>query len=246
MPNINDVNNLIYHQEGVFLPSVKFPSAFVGNASSGNVDLYTCPSGKRAMVNYITLYNTAGTSTTVFPQIYVSGTYYKISGSGSVSASTTGALMNNNKAIILEGGERISVNTTQAGMNVWANIVEFDNTAAIKTSKILNPSSGTTTVYTCPAGKNAFNIDISFTANYSQYKCFYFNNTGSSASTTWYCVPSGGSAGTNNIIGTETVNSGANQIRNFGSAILTPGDFFAFNTTIGTAGQIAWVNVWEL
>jgi hypothetical protein len=229
MPNINDINNILFTQQGAFLPGTKFVSAFVSNAGSGNVDLYTCPSGKRAMVNLVTVFNTAGTSTNVYPAIYVSGTYYKFGSTLANGSNAIGTIVSSIRSIILEAGERLAINTSQAGINVWPNIVEFDNTVGIKTAKVLNPSSGNNTLYTSAA------------------KFQYFNNSGGAAVTAWYSVPFGGSAGSSNVIGTEaSLSSGSNQLRLFGSCVLTPGDFIVFNTSTGTAGQIAWANVWEV
>jgi hypothetical protein len=247
MPNINDINNILFTQQGAFLPGTKFVSAFVSNAGSGNVDLYTCPSGKRAMVNLVTVFNTAGTSTNVYPAIYVSGTYYKFGSTLANGSNAIGTIVSSIRSIILEAGERLAINTSQAGINVWPNIVEFDNTVGIKTAKVLNPSSGNNTLYTCPSGKNAYFLDTRFLANNSAAKFQYFNNSGGAAVTAWYSVPFGGSAGSSNVIGTEaSLSSGSNQLRLFGSCVLTPGDFIVFNTSTGTAGQIAWANVWEV
>lgn len=245
MPNQNDVNNLIYHPEGVYLPGVKFPSAFVSNAGSSNVDMYTCPAGKRACVSYIIGYNTAGTTTTIFPVLYVSGTYYRIGGAGNAATTAQTQVLVTNQAIILEAGERIGVNTTQAGMNLWANIVEFDNTAPIKSSKVVNMSNGNNTVYTCPSGKKAITLDQWFKTNFTLKKFFYFNNSGNSASLTWYGVPNGGSPGSTNQIGTETVTTGSASARLIGGLILSAGDSIVVNTNVGTGTQTAWINVME-
>lgn len=246
MPKNNDVNNFIYHQQGAFLPGVKFPSGFLGNAGSGNVDLYTCPAGKRASVSYISCFNSAGTTTTIQPEIYVSGTYYKIGNTSTVATTAQGNLLVGKQAIILEAGEKISVNTSQAGMNFWANIVEFDNTAPIKTGKILTLSNGNNTLYTCPAGKKAVTLDFDLCVNYELQKFLYFNNSGGSRTITWYAVPNGSSPGTSNTMGNETVNSGLAAARKIGAVMLNAGDFIVVNTTAGTATQTAWVNVMEL
>src|SRR3990167_3121374 len=96
MPNQNEANNLIYEPQGVYLPGVKFPAAFVSNAGSGNVDMYTCPTGKRACVTYITGYNNAGTPAQMFPVLYVSCTYYRIGRAGNAATLSQGQVMNLN------------------------------------------------------------------------------------------------------------------------------------------------------
>jgi hypothetical protein len=45
-------------------------------------------------VTYIIAYNTAGTSTTIFPNLNVSGTYYRIGGAGVVAAGGNGQVLN--------------------------------------------------------------------------------------------------------------------------------------------------------
>lgn len=250
MPNQNDVNNLIYEPQGVYLPGVKFPAAFVSNAGSGNVDMYTCPAGKRACVTYITGYNNAGTTTTMYPILYVSGTYYRIGGAGNAATLSQGQVMNlsapTSVSIILEAGEKIGVNSTQAGMNLWANIVEFDNTAPIRSSKVVSLSNGNNTIYTCPTGKKAILLDPWITVNFTLKKVFYFNNSGSSANIIWYAVPNGGSPGSTNQLATETVNSTTVSSRLGGGVMLNAGDSIVCNTNVASATQTAWVNVVEL
>ncbi len=250
MPNNNDVNNLILEPQGVYLPGLKFPSAFVSGAGSGNIDMYTCPTGKRAIVTYIIAYNTAGTSTTIFPNLNVSGTYYRIGGAGSVAAGGNGQVLNlsapTSSVIILEAGEKIGVNTTQAGCNLFANIMEFDNTAPLKTSKVVSMGNGNNTIYTCPAGKKAVILDQWVALNLSLKKLYYFNNSGSSNSIVWYAVPNGGSTGATNQLQTETVSNATLSVRQGGGWMLNAGDFLVCNTPTGTATQTGWVNVWEL
>lgn len=250
MPNNNDVNNLIYHPQGVYLPGFKFPAGFVSNAGSGNVDIYTCPAGKRAFITYIIGYNTAGTTTTFYPIIYVSGTYYRIGGQANAATTAQGQVMNTSAPtavwLMLEAGERIGVNTTQAGMNFWANIVEFDTTAPIKTSKVVSLANGNNTIYTCPVGKKAVLMDQWMALNFTLKKVFYFNNSVSSANIVWYAVPNGGSPGSTNQLATETVSTATVSSRLGGGVMLNAGDFIVCNTNVATATQTGWVNVWEL
>lgn len=249
MPNNNDVNNLILEPQGVWLPGLKFPSGFVSNAGSGNVDIYTCPTGKRAIITYIYAYNTAGTTTTMYPVIYVSGTYYRIGGSANVATLSNGQVLNlsapTSSWIILEAGEKIGVNTTQAGLNLYANVMEFDNTAPLKTSKVVSMGNGNNTIYTCPAGKKALILDQWVGINLSMKKLYYFNNSGLSNAITWYAVPSGGSTGSTNQLATETVNNATLSVRQGGGWMLNAGDFLVCNTPTGTATQTGWINVWE-
>jgi hypothetical protein len=250
MPNNNDVNNLIYHPQGVYFPGVKFPAGFVSNAGSGNIDIYTCPAGRRACITYIIGYNNAGTTTTFYPVIYVGGTYYRIGGQANAATTAQGQVMNTSAPtavlIMLEAGERIGVNTTQAGMNFWANIVEFDSTAPIKSSKVVSLANGNNTIYTCPVGKKAVLIDQWMALNFTLKKVYYFNNSASSANIIWYAVPNGGSPGSTNQIATETVSSGAVSARLGGGWMLNAGDSVVCNTNVATATQTAWVNVLEL
>jgi hypothetical protein len=124
--------------------------------------------------------------------------------------------------------------------------MEFDNTAPLKTSKVVSMGNGNNTIYTCPAGKKAVILDQWVALNLSLKKLYYFNNSGSSNSIVWYAVPNGGSTGATNQLQTETVSNATLSVRQGGGWMLNAGDFLVCNTPIGTATQTGWVNVWEL
>ena len=48
-------------------------AAYLNNSGTGDIDLYTAPSGKRALVTGFCMYNTAGTTTTIKPEINPGG-----------------------------------------------------------------------------------------------------------------------------------------------------------------------------
>lgn len=234
---------------GIPLRNPSFPSGFVGNAGSGNVDLYTVPAGKRALVMGGTLYNTAGTNTTYAFQVKISGTYYPLFASG-VQTATTGA--NSSPAIdhiayIYEAAEVISINTSQAGLNVWPVIITFDNTSGPKTVKLTTLASGDNTVYTVPANKTAIVLTPEMYPSDNNLAAFnYYNASGGTRTIIWYVVPSGGSKGsTNQIQASANVSTGAKNTFNSGKCSMNTGDFVVINTNAATATQMAWVSVME-
>src|SRR5262249_3446826 len=115
----------------------------------GHNDIYTCPTGKRAIVVESTMYNHAGISSTIFMEVKISGTYYPTTLSVNPSDQTATSRSN---TYILEAGESVSVNISAQPVNVFTQILEFDNTANIRTVKITSFGAGDNTVYTVPGG----------------------------------------------------------------------------------------------
>lgn len=251
MPQSNAINNYTFNfPVGPTLPGMTYPQAYVaGNSGgSGNQDIYTCPTGKRALCYGISMFNTTVGNINVFSEIYVSGTYYQLEGlsvlSGSANTSAFTVF-----PIVLEAGERLALNTNATGATLFGNVVEFDNTAILKTYKVLSLSAGDNTIYTVPAGKSAIVLDAYCALNINVgTKAFgYFNGSGGSRTLNAFIVQSGGSTGTTNkIINSTVVTNGAVLSNNFTFCSMQAGDFFVVNTDAGTATQTCWINVLEV
>lgn len=247
---VNSINNYGFNfPVGMNLSGLNYPLAFsAGNVSgSGDVDIYTCPTGKRALCFGIIGFNTAGTSTTCQAEIYVSGTYYKLDVTQSF-ATTANIGFFLNFPIILEAGERLSVNATQAGMTLFGTVIEFDNTCGMKTSKVVSLSSGDNIIYTVPANKTAFVLDRSGSLNLQGTRSYgYYNNSGGTRTLNSFIVNSGGSTGSTNKIQNNVSSTTSTLLNNnLTFCSMNAGDFFVVNTDASTATQTCWINVLEV
>lgn len=252
MAIINPVNNLYYGPNGgIALPGAKFVSTY-GNTFTLNAtaDVYTCPTGKRALIMPFYGANNAGTPTsaTMQAKIKVSGNYYNIS--AATTASQSSVFNPPNPPIILEAGESISVtNTTSNNASFGWGVLEYDSTAQMKTAKILSVVNGNNTVYTCPANTNAFILDLNaqISSIFNGGALYYSNASGGSVTRQWYFVNSGGSPGVGNSTSAATSISNS-QVDSAGvtGGTLGPGDFISINTNSATATQMAWINVLEV
>lgn len=232
---------------GVPLQNIKFPSGQLANAGSGDIDAYTCPTNRRAMILSVQAYNTAGTTTNWHPQVKISGTYYQLQVDSAIGTLGQATLSSSSINYILDPNEIFSIHTSQSGLNLILRIVEFDNTSNIKSSKLTTLASGNNTVYTCPANKTAMLLSGELIPLYatSATQACYMNNSGGSRNIIWYVVPSGQSVGsTYQFITTTAVGSNTRSNLTL-MASLNTGDFIVINTNANTATQMAWVNVLE-
>lgn len=234
---------------GVTLSRATYPNSGIAyNLSIGTTDLYTVPTGRRALVLQMFGYNTSAGTISVTPKLKVSGTYYALNGAGAVGVASHNALALGMSAVLslLEPGDTLSVLTaTNAGLNLVTQLVEFDSASPLKQGRLIGPSSGDNTLYTCPSGKTATTLPIA-TSVATVYAPIQFT---SDASRTVHAnlVPSGNSpSGTNQITGATSVFSGQpNNIGAFSGLNLGPGDFISINVDVGNAAQVATVMVLE-
>lgn len=254
MPTANPVNNLIYSPcGGIALSGAKFVQAFgFSLAANATTDIYTAPTGKRAIVYPAYGANCSATpaGATYQPKIKVSGTYYNI------GASTTNAMLQlilaSSNPIILEPGESCAVN--MAAGSTTANtygfpVLEFDSNIPLKTAKLLTLASGNNTIYTCPANTKAFILDVNLSMG-SQTglgQFYYANNSGGALTRRWNIVNSAGSVGPGTSASlSASISSGGVDIAGTNSCCLNAGDFISLNVSAATATQSAWVNLMEV
>ncbi len=236
------------------LPGIALVPVRGSNLATGNTDLYTVPSGKRAYVNYGVAFNGSGGSVTHYATIKVSGSYYPVSVPivTANNSAPTSIAVGTGLGIVLEAGEILAINcATTAGLNANFDVYLFDDTANFKSAKNLALSNGANTLYICPTGKKAsFNFTQLNSANGPAgvvYPALAVSNfSGGSLSYSLNCVPSGGTAGTGNLLLTPTAVSSPN-VTSYGTGTnLTADDFLVVTTSSANAGQAAWVNVWEV
>lgn len=243
----------IQNPGGLYLPfggtnvtGLSYPRAAQNNASSGNVDLYTCPAGKRAWIGGISAYNTTGSSITAIPKIKISSTYYQIGSSSTLNANID-TLVDFFWGVFIEAGDKATVNLSASGANVWARVVEFDNTAPMKMERLVDPATGQHTVYTVPSGKTAVLTDgvIGINGGYWSGSIRAANFTGNNGDYQIYVVNSGGSAGSSNQLSSYNLNTGSTAYLGHYMTLNT-GDFIVVQSNFTGTGQIYMFMVLEV
>lgn len=235
---------------GTNLPNAKFVSGQAVISSATDTDLYTVPSNKRAFV-LGWMVNNPGSSASVSPEFKISSTYYPL-----VTAGTGNNFYVPFVPYVAEAGESFSINTASATTtSAYVSVIEFDNTANLKSVKITSFINGNNTVYTVPAAKTAFLVPMNLlgqpqgsttSPSVGSEVIGYANASGSSRSIQMYQVPSGQSVGTNySVAGSFNVANGTSNGRGFQGALNT-GDFIVINSNASTASQLGWVTVIEM
>lgn len=231
-----------------FLPqnaSAKYIDAKGASLVTGDTDLYTVPTGKKALFFGHSAFNASAGNISYYFQIKVSSTYYRIT---SVTTLATGVrtTLSDATVIVLGAGEILSINTaTTNGLNILTRVVEFDATLnGIKTSRILALSNGDNTLYTVPTGKTA--LLLGGADMISSNQVLVMNDSGANRTYNVYIVPSGGAAGTSNKV--EAANTIADNVATSFTCLTTlnTGDFIVVNTDNGAATQTAWVTYAEI
>lgn len=218
------------------------------SATSGTVDWYTCPTGKRAAVMSFS-YCLASGSGTITPMLKSGGIYYNLNSALTASTIGTSGLVN---LLVLDANESFSTNQSSATINVWVSIMEYDSDISLKTIKLLSLVNGNNTIYTCPAGKSAIFMGSNIcpcdaTATLPRV-VNYWNNSGGTRNIQVYHVPSGGAASSSNLIlpnGPQAVTTGSFLTNQIAQNCMNVGDFIVINTDAATATQFTWVTVLE-
>ena len=236
---------------GINLTGAKYINVLGGSLATGNSDLYTTPSNKRAFVlGTTTSYQASGGNIVAFLQFKTAGgTYYQIGAAQTISTGTTNLTVGiqGSTGFVLEPNEIISVNTTtNPGLNMRFSVIEFDSTNSFHSPRILIPASGDNTVYTVPIGKSAFIYGTATDGFTGGNSLVFFNSSGGSITIHWNIVPNGGSAGsTNEITASASVTNAS------GNATATPmalgsGDFVSINLGSTGTASLAWINAVEM
>jgi hypothetical protein len=218
---------------------------FSSNAASGDVDLYACATNKRCLMLAALVSNFSGSTITAYPEVKISGSYFRVGGSNGVTNNSNSTFLVTNGIYIAEAGETLSFHTTGAGLNIWVRVIEFDNTSHLKSAKLTNPTSGDNTLYTVAASRSAIIFAVNNAAP-TTYTMGAANDSGSTRTITPYCVPSGGSAATGNKINAAQSVTSANSSSITICPALSTGDFINVNLDANTTSAfLVWVNVYE-
>lgn len=235
---------------GLPLTGASYPAARSYAAASGDVDVYTAPTGKRALVMSGGGYNSTAGTINWYAELKSGGNYYRLA--TSVATTTHNSVSANmNISIVLEPGESISVNTDALGLNVVFSVVQFDSTSPLRTAKLLGLSTGNNTLYTVPAAKTAWLLPITGQSWNATSQFSWVSDAGGLRAVVMCAVASGGltTCAANSVNEINSVGSVAASTRT--NALSMPltfntGDFFVVNVDTGAATQIAWVNVLEI
>ncbi len=224
------------------LNGLTFPvPSTTGNFPSGDTTIYTCPTGRRAIVCTRMNYNASVGSITHSRWIKIGSTKFRASNNLTL-ANGTG--LGANFFTMLEAGDQYVVTTTAAGLNAWHAIFEFDATSHITQGRVMGMATGANVIYTCPAGKQAIPISLNSLVHGVYAQGNIVADAGGTRGAVRYVVPSGGSP------------SAANQISSSGAVTLTAdtifthscgtafaaGDFFHVTWDVGAA--TSWTSLW--
>lgn len=228
---------------GLPLTSQKWASGVNVSVSTGDTDLYTVPSNKRALVAAMYLYNASGVGNIVwYPQVKISGTYYRLATNATTANTASGTLA---VGYVAEAAEIISINTaTNNGGVVFAYILEFDDTCAVKSSKLTSVSAGDNTLYTA-SGVTATILSVGnvYLLPSAASLIAAVNSSGNPRTYIAKITPSGGSA--------TQVSASANPADGVRSQLSVPGmlqngDAIVVNSDAATATQFMWATVMEI
>lgn len=214
--------------------------------STGENDVYTCPTGRKAIVVGVAFYNTSGTSPSVIGKLKVSSTYYRATATTTVSSGTGTTLRG---IIPLEAGDAFSLNfSTGIACNVILSILEFDAQSPVTFARLLgNLINGDNTLYTCPSGYTASPLtllDISKSGSTGVGSYNFSNDSGGSLTLVTNVVTSGGSASANNKIGSNNASNASITAPTIPMS-LEAGDFLSINSGSNSASQAAWAIFFE-
>ena len=238
----NIINNVGFISGfGPLVRGAKFVNAFSGN-TSGTVDIYTCPAGKKALITQV-----MGISSPIMTgglQLKISGNYYNFTAPNTI----WGNVSTNSFGIVINPGEGLSfsVNSNPGG-NLWARIMEMDISTPIYTARLLSLAAGDNTIFTVGAGKTAITLDTLGGAYVNGSGGIYKNFSGASRSIKVYHVPNGGSSGTANqyFQNTAVANSSGVVVPSVPSS-MNSGDSIVINTDASTATQWVYMTYYEI
>lgn len=222
----------------------------LNTAGTTDVDLYTTPANKQAVILGWTGYN--NTFSTSLIKIKISGTYYTIRR----LTDTFNAL------ICLDAGQTLAVNMSAAGANLWFVLYEFDSTTTLSINYTTSFINGNNTLYTCPS--NTIAVPLTFVntngsasgflsnrmfPSINSPACGIWNSSGGAISYTSYVVTSGGSpAVTNDFSASTSLNTNNGSYPFWSqtnpttvSSHLTAGESIVIASNSANAGQFGWV-----
>lgn len=213
----------------------------------GTIDIYTVPTGRKAMALWRSSYNQAAAAITSDMQIKINGVYYRVEANQTTNANSSINVAG--PTFILEAGQTIAIESTSATINLetWLRIIEFDASVPIRTVWTTNIIVGDNLFYTVPQNKNVFVLDAACGITTSGFFNWAINaGVGSANTATMYIVAAGDTTSAANKISNATsINVGARTIINFPNH-LAGGDSIVITAISASANnQIIWINIFE-
>lgn len=218
------------------LPGWTTTRATVASSAVGSNDVYTVPTGKRAIILGTGTYNPNVATVAVFVEIKTVGGTYIRAGGNIVAAVSGRAAINPN--YIFEAGETLSVNTASTTCVIVAGIILFPNTVPLRSYRV-QPSLTPQTLFT--ATTNTFGITNFSPITTSSIQITYVNGTGGTLSLTETWTPNGGSGIVVTAVPTGTITAIGTSL----GAIFNTGDTLVVTSSSNTATQLAFITVWE-
>lgn len=233
------------------LTGAAYNQVYVGDVPTGTNDIYTCPTGKRALVCMITYYNHDSAGRTVQAKVKISSIYYKISQPIPLSANAANHSFGGLQGpYVLNAGEILAVDVAEAlaaSVNVLVRLIEFSDAGCLKTIRLNTLSVGLNTFYTCPAGRKAIILTSGILNPWDKTvgAILMVNNSGATRSIQTYFVSSGGSASTSNQFSNISLtNTSISQIGVAGN-LLSPGDSIVIGVDASAGEFTAYGTIFE-
>lgn len=244
---------------GINLRNGKYVTATSTNyTASVPSDLYTVPTGRRAILVGYNFVNRSAGSIASAAMIKIAGNYYQITASSSAGAN---AESNGLANFVAEAGETFAVrsDTSTSVGNTWLQVIEYDASVPVYTARAIAPANGTTTLYTVPTGSNAYLLNSAAASIYNTNSGSVLAIKNDTATTPAYkncLIKSGQASALDNVncfsFGVSTI--AANAVGTMSWAGLgtniqfaNSGDSVAFVLSLSLAGtkSIAWQTVAE-
>ncbi len=232
---------------GVPLTGAKFVSFNQLTTAAGNNDLYTVPTGKKAVqIGAMAYINDTAGSINVYTQLKRGGSYFRLANAAAVTNGTTG-FSAPGLYFIMSAGDILALNDSAGSGGVIGGVLEFDATVPLF-GVLVTAVASSNTLYTVPTGKcarllatapdNLVNISASV---------LHANDSGVSITRTVYFVPSGDAKGTDNLMtppaGTSLATAAVSATTFPG--LMSAGDSLVVDLSATTATQALFLTYYE-
>lgn len=202
--------------------NLEFKNLHFNPPSSGYHIIYNIPSGKKVLSLGLACANTTVATQSFAPCVIISGVNYRIATETSPGTLSFG--FNNTCSNLYCSGESLGIYVTASGLNSYSRILEFNESANIKSiKKIDNWSSGYNILYTSP-NKGTAILDISGGISSTLQSVRYFNQSTSAKNFKLYIVPNGESTDLHNAVAPVTTTIAHNGNSVIGGVFLGSGD----------------------
>lgn len=185
--------------------------AFASSLISGTTDIYTVPTGKKALLLGGQIRNTTGSSVQYYLQLKHLGNYYRLGTNTSATANSTSS---SSLYFLFEAGESISIGTTATGLNAFYSVIEIDDDSLISRSTIFSGISGDNILLTSPTGKGAILLSTGEAIRSQSGTLSFLSGSGSSSTMQIHIVPPAGSPSTATLLNSFSLGAGLNSSQN--------------------------------